>query len=166
MSEERQKPAPRDLLVRVADRAHLVEESFRHPLNPSSELHGYLLSRKVGLSRIGVSLLRVPPGKESFVFHCHHTEEEFLFVLSGRGVAEIGEESFEVGPGDFIGFPAGVAHHLKNPFAEDLTYLSGGENRDLEVGDFPRLDKRLVRLKSQAVVYPLSAGEPLFGGKG
>jgi uncharacterized cupin superfamily protein len=166
MSEDRPAPAPRDLLVRAADRASMMEESFRHPLNPESELHGYPLSRKVGLQRIGVNLLRLPPRRESFVYHSHHNEEEFVFVVSGRGVAEIGDQTFEVGPGDFIGFPAGgPAHHMLNPFGEDLVYLSGGENLEVEIGDFPRLGKRLVRLRKEAVVYPLAAGEPLFGGR-
>ena len=157
-------PEPRDLLVRAADRAAMQEESFRHPLNPASELHGYMLSRKTGLSRVGLSLLRVPPGKESFIFHAHENEEEFVYVLAGRGIAEIGEASFEVGPGDFLGFPAsGPAHHLKNPFDEDLVYLAGGENREVEVADFPRLGKRLVRMRKEAVVYPVSAGVHLFG---
>lgn len=165
MSRDREKEiAPRQLLVRAADRAAMIEESFHHPLNPESELHGLLLSRKVGLSHIGVSLLRVPPRRESFVFHSHANEEEFVYVLQGRGVAEIGDESFEVGPGDFIGFPAGgPAHLMKNPFGEDLIYLSGGENLEVEVGDFPRLGKRLVRLGKEAVVYPLAAGVPIFG---
>lgn len=158
------KIAPRACLVRAGDRAAMAEESFRHPLNPKSELHGYMLSRKVGLSRVGVSLLRVPPGKESFVYHSHETEEEFCYVLSGRGVAEVGEETFEVGPGDFLGFPAGgPAHHLRNSGAEDLVYLSGGEQRDIEIADFPRLGKRLVRMRKQALVYDLAAGKSVFG---
>jgi uncharacterized cupin superfamily protein len=48
----------------------------------------------------------MPPGKESFVYHSHHREEEWIYVLSGRGVAEIDGEEFEVGAGDFMGFPA------------------------------------------------------------
>jgi len=161
--EPEKKVLPRDCLVRAADRAAMREESFRHPLNPKSELHGYMLSRQMGLSRVGVSLLRVPPGKESFVYHSHETEEEFCYVLSGRGLAEVGDESFEVGPGDFLGFPAGgPAHHMRNTGAEDLVYLSGGEQRDIEIADFPRLGKRLVRMRKDALVYDVSAGKPMY----
>jgi uncharacterized cupin superfamily protein len=160
---EKGKPAPRDCLVRAADRAAMPEESFRHPLNPRSELHGYALSRKAGLSRVGLSLLRVPPGKESFVYHSHETEEEFCWILSGRAVAEVGDESFEVGPGDFLGFPAnGPAHHLRNDGPEELVYLSGGEIREVEIADFPRLGKRLVRMRKDAQVYDIAGGKPLF----
>jgi uncharacterized cupin superfamily protein len=122
-----------------------------------------MLSRKTGLTRVGVSLLRVPPGKESFVYHSHETEEEFCYVLSGRGVAEVGEETFEIGPGDFLGFPAaGPAHHLRNTGTEDLVYMSGGEQRDIEIADFPRLGKRLVRMRKEALVYDLAAGKSVF----
>ncbi len=164
MTEPSKAPIhPCDLLVRAVDRAGLFEESFRHPLNPQSELHGVPLSRKTGLSRLAVSLLRVPPKKESYAFHSHDGQEEWMFVLSGKGVAQIGEELFEVGPGDFIGFPAGsYAHHLHNAGAEDLVYLCGGDNPEVDVADYPREAKRLVRLGKTATVYPLSLGESFW----
>ena len=64
-----------------------------------------MLSRQVGLERAGVSLIRVPPGKESFVYHRHNVEEEWAFVLSGAGVVDIGAETFALAreaarPGD------------------------------------------------------------------
>jgi uncharacterized cupin superfamily protein len=78
----------------------------------------------------------------------HHLEEEWLYIIAGRGIAEIDDHEFEVGAGDFMGFPTpSVAHHLRNPFAQDLVYLMGGESRELEVADFPRLGKRMVRRK-------------------
>ena len=70
-----------------------------------------------GLRRTALSLARVPPGRESFIYHSHEHDEEFLFILSGRGRAEIDGEIIEVGPGDFMGFPTpSVAHHLTNPY--------------------------------------------------
>jgi uncharacterized cupin superfamily protein len=160
-SEERdmtsKQQAPRKpALFRAADHAQVKDQSQSHPLNPNSLVRGISLSEQVGLQRVGFHLLRIPPGKESFVFHTHHSEEEFMYVLSGRGLAEVGDESFEVGPGDFLGFPTpSVGHHLRNPFQEDLVYISGGERREVEVADFPRLGKRLVRFGSQAAVYEL-----------
>jgi len=128
---------------------------FSHPWNPNSELYGTRLSSLVGLSRVGVSRVRVPPGKESFVYHSHHGEEEWIHVLSGRGVAEVGDE--EVGAGDFMGFPAPqVAHHLRNPFDEDLVYLMGGEALDVDIADFPRLGKRMVRRGREVEIYDVS----------
>lgn len=153
---------PRQLVVRAADRKAMTEESFRHPLNARSELHGYALGERAGLRHTGVMLARVPPLRESFAPHVHAAEEEWLFVLQGRGVVDIGGETFEVAPGDFVGFPAGTfAHHVRNPHAEELVYLCGGERRDLDVIDYPAAARRFVRIGREVKVYPASAGEPL-----
>jgi uncharacterized cupin superfamily protein len=166
MPERKPLPPPRALLVTAADCARIETEhpeGFRHPWNPRSELHGCMLSRQVGLERVGVSLIRVPAGKESFVLHRHHVEEEFAFVLSGQGVVDIGEETFDLGPGDFVGFPAGShAHHIRNTGSGELVYLCGGENAPLEIADFPREGKRMIRMRHEVTVYPAGAGEP-FG---
>ena len=125
------------------------EVNVRHPWNENSDVHIRPLSAGAGLSRVVLSLARVPPGKESFVYHSHERDEEFLFILSGRGRAEIGDETFEVGPGDFMGFTApGVAHHLTNPYEEDLVYLMGGERSGLDIGHFPRLGRRIIYAKT------------------
>ena len=126
--------------------AQIEELQFRHPLNPTSDVHMRSLGDRVGLQRLGIHLTRVPPGKESFVYHTHAGEEEFIYILSGRGIAEIGDEEFEVKAGDFMGFPApSVGHHLRNPFGADLIYLMGGERHEIEVGDYPKLKKRGIR---------------------
>src|ERR687894_2029522 len=145
---------------RYVVRADEMEENaswFSHPWNPNSELYGTRLSSLVGLSRVGVSRVCVPPGKESFVYHSHHREEEWIYVLSGCGVAEIDAEEFEVAAGDFLGFSAPqVAHHLRNPYDEGLVYLVGGEALDVDVADFPRLGKRMVRRGMEVEVYDVS----------
>jgi uncharacterized cupin superfamily protein len=132
-------------IVRAADiDAHAQE--FSHPLNPDSAMRGMQLARSVGLKRAGVNFIRVPAGKESYVYHSHQTEEEWIYVLAGRAVALIDDEEYEVETGDFIGFPApSVAHLLRNPGPAELVYLVGGENREAEVIEFPKLAKRLVR---------------------
>jgi uncharacterized cupin superfamily protein len=164
MSDTPSLSTPQSLLVRAADRTPANEQSFSHPFNPNSEIHGHSLSTQVGLRRTGVHQLRIPPGKESFVYHSHHCEEEWIYVLSGRGIAEVGEAQFEVGPGDFLGFPTpSVAHHMRNLFTEDLVYLVGGERREAEVADFPRQGMRMVRVGERRSLYPLEAGKPFFG---
>lgn len=151
--------AERQFLVR-AEEAVEDEARFSHPWNPNSEIHGTRLSALAGLSRVGVSRVRVPPGKESFVYHSHYREEEWIFVISGRGVAEIDGEEFEVGAGDFMGFPAPhVAHHLRNPGDDDLVYLVGGEVLDADIADFPRLGKRMVRRGQEVEIFDVADAE-------
>ena len=153
------QPRPHPL-VRAGERT--ADESYSHPLNPRSEISGVSLGDAVGLERIGVLFIRVAPGKESRAYHLHHGEEEFIYVLSGRGIAEIDGQDHEVGPGDFMGFPTpSVAHLMRNPFEEDLIYLSGGERKPLEIADFPRDGKRMVRVGSRVSIHPLSGSEPM-----
>ena len=152
-------------IVRAADRTPDNEQSASHPWNPASEVRGHALSRVAGLTRVGVWAIRLPPGKESFVYHRHRLEEEFVYALAGRAIVELDDERHEIGPGDFVGFPPGVAHHLLNPFEEEFVYLSGGENREMEVADYPRLGKRMVRVGERADTYALDAVAAMPGAE-
>ena len=70
-------------------------------------------------------------------------------------------EEHRVEAGDFMGFPTpSVAHHLRNPFEQDLVYLMGGERTGFEIGVFPRLGKRLVMSGSTAQFVDDAAFEP------
>lgn len=83
-------------------------------------------------------------------------------MLSGRAVALIGGREYELGPADFVAFPTpSVAHHLRNPFDEDLVYLMGGKNLAFDVADFPMLGRRLVKLRGQYSYHDMSAERPL-----
>jgi hypothetical protein len=44
-----------------------------------------------------------------------------------------------------MGFTApGVAHHLTNPYEEDLVYLMGGERSGFDIGHFPKLGRHII----------------------
>jgi uncharacterized cupin superfamily protein len=95
-----------------------------------------------GFERTGVTIAWLPPGKESFAYHAHHYEEEWIYVLEGRVISEADSVETELGPGDFVGFPTpSVPHILKNPYAEECVYLMGGERRPLEIIDYRRLGR-------------------------
>lgn len=142
-------------------------ETFSHPWNPKSHITGTHMSRLAGLQRVGVSKVLVPPGKESFIYHSHELEEEWIYLLSGKGIARIDGEEYEVSAGDFMGFPApGVAHHLANPFGEDLVYLMGGEAREIEIADFPDIGRRMLRRGDKIEIYEIKDGKPFFTDEG
>jgi uncharacterized cupin superfamily protein len=153
---------PNLYLLRAGDISARAQ-TFSHPWNPKSELTGYQLAKATGLRRIGVNIARMAAGKESFVYHSHWTEEEWIYILSGRGVARIDGTDYEVGAGDFMAFPTpGVAHHLSNPFEGELVYLMGGENRDVDIADFPEIGKRMFRHPKGVEIYELD-GAKTFG---
>ncbi len=153
---------PNLYLLRAAD-VQARSQTFSHPWNPSSEITGYQLGRATGLKRTGVNLARLAAGRESYVYHAHWTEEEWLYILEGRGVARIDGAEYEVAAGDFMAFPTpGVAHHLRNPFDSELVYLMGGEHRDTETVDFPDLGRRMFRHAKGIEIHDLRAVKP-FG---
>jgi uncharacterized cupin superfamily protein len=142
------KPA----LLRAPDIARIPEEARPHPLDATRVRHTRSLGDATGLSTIGVHLVRLEQGGTSSVKHFHHQDEEWVYVLSGRGLAEIGEETHEVGPGDFLGFAAGsAAHCLHNPHTEDLVYLVGGNRWPFDVCDYPQVGKRRYRVNGKNV---------------
>lgn len=140
-----------------APEAAAAAQTFSHPLNPDSEVSGVQLAPRTGLTRLGVSIARVPPGKESFVYHRHHAEEEWVYILEGEAEPDIDDVVDRVGPGDFIGYPAGVAHTLRNVGERDLVYLMGGEQLAVEIADFPRHARRLLRAGPRAEMVEESA---------
>ena len=133
-------------LVRASEIANMPMQSRVHQFNSNAVRLTRTLSDIVGLQRIGVHLVRLEPGRESTQSHFHDADEEFLYVLEGRGIAEIGDESFEVGPGDFMGFTAPSAPHtLTNPFQEDLVYLMAGERNPNDVVHYPRIRRTMLK---------------------
>jgi uncharacterized cupin superfamily protein len=161
-SESHAEPtAGRARYLITAEEIRAATEAFSHPWNENSRLIGAHLSALAGLRRAGVSLVRIPTGRESFCHHVHHGEEEWVYILAGHGTADIGERSHPVAPGDFLAFHAsGEAHHLRNTGAEDLVYLMGGEHRDSDVVDFPRLGRRMVRLGTDVEIHDRADARP------
>src|SRR3546814_33217 len=127
----------------MADDRHIVRTAQvdwaqgwrgRHPFNPASDMTFMPLSDPTGMSRLGVKLIRIPPGKESFIPHAHSVEEEFVFVLEGAGVMVLDGVAHAVEPGDFVGLPTdGVVHSLLSKGPGDLVYLTAGERAKVEV---------------------------------
>jgi uncharacterized cupin superfamily protein len=127
-------------IVRTADVDWSKVWRGRHPFNPASEMKLVPLGDAAGLQRVGVSLIRIPPGKESFIPHAHALQEEFVFILEGAGEAVLDGVRHAVGPGDFLGFPTdGVVHSLVCTGPGDLVYLTGGERSPVEVAEMPSI---------------------------
>ena len=54
----------------------------------------------------------------------------------GRANARVGDDHFEVSPGDFLGHPAAGEPHVMEPIT-DITYLMGGQCDPDDVVDYP-----------------------------
>jgi uncharacterized cupin superfamily protein len=121
-----------------------------HTLNPAAIRLDKSLGDEVGLRNMGIHLITIAPGDKSTEFHTHRYEEEAIYVLSGHGTEVIADTTHKIGPGDFIGFPAGGdAHETINDGTEPLVCLVIGQRLPQDVVDYPRKSKRLYRNSGQ-----------------
>jgi uncharacterized cupin superfamily protein len=67
-----------------------------HRLSPRAVRNRKSLGDAVGMTDMGIHLVRIKSGGETNEFHTHDYEEEFLFILSGRGIAEIGKRKLRM----------------------------------------------------------------------
>jgi len=137
------KPFP---LLTAKDIREMDEVPRQHQFNENAVRHTRSLGDLLGLTDLGVHLVRVEPGHDSTQFHFHHQDEEFLYILEGSGIAEIGDDRLPVSAGDFMAFTRdSLPHNLHNDSAEDLVYLMGGTRSDIDVCDYPRINRRMYR---------------------
>jgi len=140
----------------------MTEDKFVHFLNPGAVRYTRSLGDACGLSTLGVHLVRLQQGDVSTEFHFHHQDEEWVYILSGRGVAEIGKKKYKIGAGDFMGFvAASEPHAMRNPFKPDLVYLVGGNRWPMDVCDYPRIGKRRYRMNGDNAYVDLAALTPV-----
>jgi uncharacterized cupin superfamily protein len=88
-----------------------------------------------GCSHVGVCMEEIAPGRQAYVAHYHMLEEEHVLILAGRPTLRLGAETYELGPGSYVCFPAGqqAGHALVNATDEMVRYLIVGERDAREV---------------------------------
>lgn len=89
------------------------------------------LGDALGLTKIGVNLTTLMPGKESALRHFHTHEDELVFVVEGEVVLRTDEGEQVLTAGMCAGFPAGVrdGHQILNRGDRPARYLEIS-NRD------------------------------------
>jgi mannose-6-phosphate isomerase-like protein (cupin superfamily) len=55
--------------------------------------------------------------------HVHEKQQEAMYFYSGRGIARVGDEEFEIVPESFLLAPAGVPHQICNTGDEPLKFV-------------------------------------------
>ncbi|MDE2300932.1 MAG: cupin domain-containing protein [Sphingomonadales bacterium] len=97
------------------------------------------LTGQWGLAQFGVNRVELPPGAWSTNRHWHSRNDELVVVISGE-ITVVSDDGEEVlGPGDCIGFKAGVAnaHHLQNRGAVPAVYFDVGGRDAWDRSVFP-----------------------------
>lgn len=64
----------------------------------------------------------VPPGIRTRL-HRHHVSEEIYHITAGSGIMTLGEQSFNVAPGDTVCIPPGTPHNIRNTGNDELRIL-------------------------------------------
>ncbi len=117
-----------------------------HFLNPNAKRVNKSLGDMAGITGFGFHIIEVEPDCETTEYHLHYYEDECIYVLAGTATAIIGEESFDIKTGDFIGYrKGGLPHTIKNTGSEIFKCIVVGERLAHDVGDYPRKAKRIYR---------------------
>jgi uncharacterized cupin superfamily protein len=133
-------------LITNAQISDMPGTSKTHFLNDNAKRQNKSLGDLAGLTGFGFHLIEVAPGRVTTEHHSHHFEDECVYVLAGHATSIIGETRTPIGPGDFIGYrKGGLAHSIENTGDEVLRCIVVGERLAHDVGDYPRLGKRIHR---------------------
>ena len=62
--------------------------------------------------------------KKQVALHKHLSHTETVYVLAGRGLFQLGEEKYEIGPGDYMRIPEKMPHAVTVLSEEPLKVLS------------------------------------------
>lgn len=133
-------------VVRAQDIDAMDGTQKTHFLNDNAVRLNKSLGDLTGIRGLGFHIIEVEPGHETTELHAHHHEDECVYILAGRATAVIGNQSHEVGPGDFIGYRAGgQAHMMTNTGDEVLRCIVVGQRLPHDVCDYPSKGKRIFR---------------------
>lgn len=119
----------------IANYKELMEEDNGHYAGSDELLSiGAPVGKKLGLTKMGVHIETIPPGRRTSWPHAESLEEEFAYVIKGHSDVWIDGDLHQLEPGDFVAFPAGtgIAHTFINNSHEDCLLLIGGESSKAE----------------------------------
>lgn len=119
-------------------------EPFRSRVLPREKR---ALGDALGLTKIGVNLTTLPPGKESSMRHFHTSEDEMVFVVEGEVVLRTDEGEQVLTAGMCAGFAAGSTngHQLVNRSDHPARYLEISNRDPEDTADYPDVDLALRR---------------------
>jgi uncharacterized cupin superfamily protein len=137
-------------------------EPFRSRVLPREKR---ALGDATGLTKIGVNLTTLPPGKESSMRHHHTQEDEFVYVVEGEVVliTDGGEQLLPAGT--CAGFPAGSrdGHHLVNRGDRPARYLEISNRDPADGAEYSDDDLAFVRGPGGKLIFTHKDGKPYPG---
>lgn len=117
---------------------------------------------------VGMLIEAPAPGRRLAPLHYHMLEEEHALILEGEVRLLLGDESFDMKPGDYVCFPAGqkIGHSFMNSGSGPCSYLMIGERNPNEVCVYPQSNKLAVdALHSEDAIFDMSARRRYWDGE-
>jgi len=127
-------------------------EPFRSRVLPREKR---ALGDALGLTKIGINLTTLLPGKESSIRHYHSREDELVFVIEGQVVLRTDEGEQTLSAGMCAGFPAGSqnGHHLVNRSDRPARYLEISNRDPADSAEYPDDDLRYTKAPDGSAVF-------------
>ena len=115
-----------------------------------------------GLTNFGVNLTHLSPGAISALLHHHSKQDEFIYVLEGSPTLILGEQEYQLNPGDCYGFKAGagIASQLINKSDEQIAYIEIGDRTEGDDVDYPNDDLKAAQLPNGRWAFTHKDGHP------
>ena len=74
----------------------------------------------------------MPPRTPGPALHVHHGDDEFLYVIDGHLLVQVGQERHDLGPGCFAWLPRQVPHAFANVSASPVHLVGGAAPGGIE----------------------------------
>lgn len=134
-------------------------EPFRSRVLPREKR---ALGDALGLTRIGVNLTTLMPGKESSMRHWHTREDELVYVLEGEVVLRTDEGEERLTSGMCAGFPAGTknGHQLVNRSDRPARYLEISNRDPEDTAEYPDVDLAYRKDERGQATFSRKDGRP------
>jgi uncharacterized cupin superfamily protein len=152
------KPPALDPVTLSPRSSSLYPEPFRSRVLPREKR---ALGNALGLTKIGVNLTTLAPGKESSMRHFHTHEDELVFVLEGEVVLRTDEAEQTLTAGMCAGFAAGSrnGHQLVNRSDRPARYLEISNRDPEDSAEYPDVDLAYRKAPDGTAVFTHKDGE-------
>lgn len=134
-------------------------EPFRSRVLPREKR---ALGDPLGLTKIGIHLTTLLPGKESSMRHFHTREDEFVFVVEGQVVLRSDEGEQVLHAGMCAGFPAGSTngHQMLNRSDQPARYLEISNRDPEDRAEYPDVDLAYRKEADGRALFTHKDGKP------
>lgn len=133
-----------------------IPKEYMYDPDFKSKLKTILIGDAIGCEKIYVNIDYVKPGAQSVKYHSHSKQEEFYFIMSGKGILRIDDKEILIKTGDVISVPAGKdnGHQFINNSSEILQILDIGTREKDDIITYP--DEDVFLIKDKGLVFNIN----------